>query len=80
MFLDHHLGLHKVDPLTFEWIREFNWGNLSFVRGVRYAVHPENCIELRGRAISMLSMISDSSVSVVEPAEMSESVNTLPCS
>ena len=70
------LQYEEPDPLTYECVRDFNWTNLSFVRGVCSMMYPHRPGGFRGNVAPLLALLSDSwftrSGSVMEQEEMSE--------
>jgi len=63
-------------PLIVECVGKFDCLSPSFIRGVRSALCPDNAFRLRGRAVDLVSLISNqlfnSPTPVMEPEEMSE--------
>ena len=72
------LGLYdeRVDPVTVEYIREFDCTSPSFVGGMRSIMRPDSPFDLRWNAAGLLTVISGqwfySPSPVMEPEEMSE--------
>ena len=66
----------RIDPMTLECVRDFNWTSPSFVKGIRSMMQPHNCPYLREHIHGLVALVSDRwfncSVHVMEPEEMPE--------
>ena len=64
----------RFSPLTSEYVRDFDWTNPSFVRGIRSMMHPSS--SLQWAAIGLTALASDTwfdcPVPMMEPEQMHE--------
>jgi len=67
---------YRADPLTVEWISNFNHAGPSFANGMRSIMHPDNTLNLRLAATGLMGITSDQwfdpTVPIVESEGMSE--------
>jgi len=74
--LHEELLEHRANPLIVQCAQGFNCTSPPFVRGMRSVMDPDGSVDLRWKAASLISFISDqwfnSPVPIMDPGEMPE--------